>query len=345
MASEIETKQRRVIGRGRYLEVVDEEGWEYVRRHSTSGVVVIVATTDDGQLVLVEQPRIPVHRRTIELPAGLAGDGPDNGDESMEQAATRELEEETGFQAAHWRRMFEVPSAVGMSTELATFYRATGLTRVGAGGGDATEQITVHVVNVADMASFLSEKEASGLLIDSKVYAGLYLLSAEKQARVTSTSVPGGRQAIAEVDRSVMVPPAALAATPSPRVPFNLTLDQPQGPLPFVPRLDSDGGVSWEYEVSPDHFNPYAVLHGGVVMALLDSAMGHAVADRVHAGGRFNAAAQMNVNFLAAVRTGKLRARARVVKVGKRLAVAEAWAESSDGTVVATASSTHTLLP
>ncbi|MES1165375.1 MAG: PaaI family thioesterase [Verrucomicrobiota bacterium] len=129
--------------------------------------------------------------------------------------------------------------------------------------------------------------------------------------------------------------------------PFNLVLDQPQGPLPFVPRADPDldGGVVWEYVVDSAHFNPYASLHGGVVMALMDSAMGHIVAAEVHPHGRFNAAAQMNVNFLAPVRSGVLRARARILKLGKRLAVVEAWVVLGDGTRVATATATHSLLP
>jgi uncharacterized protein (TIGR00369 family) len=130
-----------------------------------------------------------------------------------------------------------------------------------------------------------------------------------------------------------------------PPTPFNLMLDRPQGPLPFIPRADPAGGVVWEYTVSPEHYNPYGVLHGGVVMALMDSAMGHAVASVVHDDKRFNAAAQMNVNFLAAVRTGLLRARAHVVKVGKRLAVVEARAIADDGTLIATATATHSLLP
>lgn len=126
--------------------------------------------------------------------------------------------------------------------------------------------------------------------------------------------------------------------------PFDVRLDQPQGPLPFVPRADAAGEVVWEYQVDPAHFNPYGTLHGGVVMALMDSAMGHAVAARIHADGRINAAAQMNVNFLCAVRSGVLRARATVVRLGKRLAVVEARAESGDGTLVATATATHSLL-
>lgn len=130
-----------------------------------------------------------------------------------------------------------------------------------------------------------------------------------------------------------------------PATPFNLVLDQPQGPLPFVPRADPAGGVVWEYVVDPAHYNPYGVLHGGVVMALLDSAMGQVVAAAVHDQRRFNAAAQMSVSFLAPVRTGLLRARAQLVKRGARLAVVEARAVADDGTLVAIATATHALLP
>ncbi len=313
-----ESKEPRVLARGRYLELVDDNGWEYIRRHASTGVVVIVATTDDKKLVLVEQARVPVHRRTIELPAGLVGDELGTAAESMERAAVRELEEETGFQAAHWHLLFEGPSSVGTSSEVVTFFRATGLSRVGPGGGDSTEDIVVHVVSLRDIPAFLSQKVAAGLLVDPKVFSALYFLGAERPA---------------------------LEAPAAPGTPFSLVLDQTQGPLPFIPRTATDGGVVWEYTVVPDHYNPYAVLHGGVVMALMDSAMGHAVAAKVHAHGRVNAAAQMNVNFLAPVRSGTLRARARVVKIGKRLAVVEAWTESDDGTQIATATATHSLLP
>jgi len=137
--------------------------------------------------------------------------------------------------------------------------------------------------------------------------------------------------------------PAGTKAPPP--TPFATVLDQAQGPLAFVPRAADDGGVVWEYQVDPQHFNPYGALHGGVVLALLDTAMGHAVATKVHAAGRFNVAAQMNTNFLAPVYLGTLRARANVVKVGKRLAVVDARVEDGDGTVVAIATATHSLLP
>jgi uncharacterized protein (TIGR00369 family) len=117
------------------------------------------------------------------------------------------------------------------------------------------------------------------------------------------------------------------------------------GPLGFVPRESSPGTATWEYEVDPEHFNPNGVLHGGVLMSLLDTAMGHAVAEMVVHEGRFNAAAQMNVHFTAPIRRGVIRARAEVRKLGKRLAVVDAEATDDEGRVVGIATATHALLP
>jgi uncharacterized protein (TIGR00369 family) len=119
----------------------------------------------------------------------------------------------------------------------------------------------------------------------------------------------------------------------------------PTGLLGFVPRESGPGSAVWEYTVDTAHFNPNGVLHGGVLMALLDTAMGHAVAEIVVPQGRFNAAAQMNVHFLAPIREGVITARGEVKKIGKRLAVAEGEATDQDGRVVGLATATYTLLP
>ena len=79
-------------------------------------------------------------------------------------------------------------------------------------------------------------------------------------------------------------------------------------------------------------------------MALLDTAMGYAVATLVGPDGNFNVAAQMNVHFLEPVRAGTLSATATVRKRGKRLAVVEAEATDSDGRVVAIATASHSIL-
>jgi ADP-ribose pyrophosphatase len=165
-----------VLATGRYLELIDDRGWEFVRRVVASGVAVIVATTDQGELVLVQQRRAALGRATIELPAGLVGDHAGSADELMQQAAARELEEETGFRAARWRFLAEGPPSSGLSSELVTFFRASALTRVGPGGGDETEQITVHLIPLAEVPAFLARQAASGILVDPKVYAGLYFV-------------------------------------------------------------------------------------------------------------------------------------------------------------------------
>lgn len=123
-----------------------------------------------------------------------------------------------------------------------------------------------------------------------------------------------------------------------------MTAGIPRGPLGFVPQTAAPGTATWTYTVDPAHFNPNGTLHGGVVMALLDTAMGHAVAALVAPEGAFNAAAEMNTHFLEPVRAGTLTATARVRKRGKRLAVVEGEATDSEGRVVAIATAVHSIL-
>ena len=56
---------------GKFLALVKEGHWEYADRTNATGAAIIVAVTDEQKLLLVEQYRIPVHVRTIELPAGI----------------------------------------------------------------------------------------------------------------------------------------------------------------------------------------------------------------------------------------------------------------------------------
>jgi len=168
----------RVLATGRYLTLLDDAGWEYVTRAGVTGVVVIVAVTDDEKLLLVEQYRPAVHQRVIELPAGLVGDGDGHLGESLQVAAARELAEETGFAARELAPLAEGPIAVGLSDETISFFQAHGLTRVGPGGGDASESITVHQVPLPRLRAFLATCAADGLAVDPKIYAGLFLIDA-----------------------------------------------------------------------------------------------------------------------------------------------------------------------
>ncbi len=165
-----------VLAAGRFLELGHIGGWEFVRRRGVTGVVVIAALTPDGALILVEQWRPPVGASVIELPAGLAGDLADAPDEPLEAAAARELEEETGWTPGSLERVLTGPTSAGAAAEVATLFVARDLRRVGAGGGDGSEAITVHEVPIAEVPTWLRAREAEGALVDPKVLAALWLL-------------------------------------------------------------------------------------------------------------------------------------------------------------------------
>jgi ADP-ribose pyrophosphatase len=178
----------RVIATGKYLTFIERDGWEFVTRSGASGVVVLVAFTDAGKLLLVEQPRPALGRRVVELPAGLVGDEAGRRGEGLADAARRELAEETGYEAREMVQLAEGPVAVGVSDEVVTFFHAKGLLRVGPGGGDATEDITVFEVAPSELAAFLRDKARAGLAVDPKIYAGLYLV--ETAGRAGSAGAP-----------------------------------------------------------------------------------------------------------------------------------------------------------
>ena len=163
-----------VLAEGRYLRLLTRNGWEFVERRNTSGIVVLIAVTDDRKLVLVEQWREPVEARVIELPAGLAGDVPGAEHEALTEAARRELIEETGFDAGELEVVTVSPSSPGLTSETYTIFVARHLVRVSAGGGDASEDIVVHEVPVDGAEMWLEEQRRRGAMIDLKVYTGLH---------------------------------------------------------------------------------------------------------------------------------------------------------------------------
>ena len=164
----------RIIGSGRFLRLLSRDGWEYVERPIVSGIVVIVALTDDSRLLLVEQYRPSVQQRVISLPAGLVGDQPGQENESLATGAIRELEEEAGYRAARMDQLVAGPPSVGSCSDVTTFMRAGSLSKVSAGGGDEFEDIVVHEVPLGDVPRWLRAQAAGGRLLDPKIYVGLY---------------------------------------------------------------------------------------------------------------------------------------------------------------------------
>jgi len=168
---------RVTLYRGKFLALVKEGRWEYAERVGDLGAVVVVAVTAEQKLLLVEQYRIPVHRRTIELPAGIVGDEPAAASESIAGAAKRELLEETGYAAERVEMLMTGPASSGLTSEIITLMLASGLKRLQAGGGVAQEDITLHEVPLSQIDVWLAAKTSEGLLIEPKVYAGLYFLN------------------------------------------------------------------------------------------------------------------------------------------------------------------------
>jgi ADP-ribose pyrophosphatase len=160
---------------GRYLSLLERNGWEFVSRSNASKVVALVAVTEDTEIILVEQYRKPVAAVVIEIPAGLVGDH-DDPDESVLVAAERELEEETGYTAAKFELLMDCPSSAGMSDEIISFVIARGLTRTGPGGGDDSEDIITHAVALDRVNDWLDQQRADGKMLDPKVYSALHWL-------------------------------------------------------------------------------------------------------------------------------------------------------------------------
>ena len=152
---------------GRYIEAVKDGRWEYVRRKGEIEAAVILAIDEEDHVVLVEQYRVPVGARCLELPAGLVGDEEDG--ETVETAAIRELEEETGYRAERVERLGRFHASPGMTSEAFWLVRATGLTRAGDGGGAGDEDIAVHLVPRAEVAAFVAAKRAEGVAMDVKM--------------------------------------------------------------------------------------------------------------------------------------------------------------------------------
>ena len=169
-----------IIGEGKFLRMLKAGRWEFVQRVRSSGAVHIVAVTDARELVLVEQMRVPVRGRTLELPAGIMGDSAAFANETPLESALRELLEETGFQGTSAHLLCAGPNAPGLTSERSNLVRVKGLKRVHAGGGDESENITVHLAPLDGIRQWIERKQGEGLLVEPRIFAALYFILTEQ---------------------------------------------------------------------------------------------------------------------------------------------------------------------
>lgn len=159
-----------VMWEGRFIAAKRRGRWEYVGRTRGIHAAVILAIDEDADgrhAILVDQFRVPLNQRCIELPAGLVGD--DHEGEDAAVAAARELEEETGYRPDHMEMLGNFHSSPGMVSESFTLFRAHGLVRTGEGGGVEGEDIRVHRVPLKDIATRIAAWRAEGYAIDVKL--------------------------------------------------------------------------------------------------------------------------------------------------------------------------------
>ena len=168
-------ESRETLYEGEWLRLVRIGHWESCERtHAQGMAVIVIAVTPDDEVLFVEQYRVPLGARTIEMPAGLVGD--DRAEDTLAEAARRELIEETGWSPGRVDVLLVGPTSSGMSNERIAFVRALDLTRVGDGGGVDNENITVHRVPRADAPAWLMRKHAEGFELDLKLWAGLWMI-------------------------------------------------------------------------------------------------------------------------------------------------------------------------
>jgi ADP-ribose pyrophosphatase len=127
-----------VMWEGKYVCALKRGRWEYVSRVGDVRAVVIMAEFE-GKTILIEQQRIAVGGRCLELPAGRV------------------------------ERLGDFHASPGMVSESFTLVRAHGVTRSGEGGGTEHEDIKVHLVARADIPNFVEQKRAEGFAIDVKL--------------------------------------------------------------------------------------------------------------------------------------------------------------------------------
>ncbi|MGH8692030.1 MAG: PaaI family thioesterase [Burkholderiales bacterium] len=105
------------------------------------------------------------------------------------------------------------------------------------------------------------------------------------------------------------------------------------------------GHAVFEITAGEQHYNPIGVVHGGIAMTLLDSAMGCAVQTHMPAGGGYTTLeAKTNLVRAVTAATGKLRAIGKIVHLGKRVVTAEGRLEDPAGKLYAHATTTCIVL-
>lgn len=145
------------------------------REHVNAGPAsVIIPITEAGKIIMIQEPRTPIGTVILALPAGKIEPG-----EDAQEAAVRELEEETGYLAKSIKFLLEYYPAVGYSDEKISIYLATDLEKTKQ-HLDETEDIKVVELPIEEVVEMLDRNE---LITASTMIALLHYLRYEKKEK------------------------------------------------------------------------------------------------------------------------------------------------------------------
>lgn len=104
------------------------------------------------------------------------------------------------------------------------------------------------------------------------------------------------------------------------------------------------GEAELAMELEDHHFNPQRIVHGGIISALADTAIGLALRS-ILAPGSTHRTAQLNVHFLAKGEGNRLVGRGRALHLGSRMGYGEGEVVDAGGKLLARATATFIVLP
>lgn len=171
--------EQRVLHRGRFINfridtVEDPQGKRHTREVVEHPGAVCVIPIVEGDVLLVRQWRTPVARVVLELPAGTLDLLPGGGTEDPDEAAPRELAEETGHRAASWRKLGRFWTAPGFTEEEMHLYLATELVPLSDyRGPDEDEYLDLVRIPWREAVALADDGEIE----DAKTLVGLFWLA------------------------------------------------------------------------------------------------------------------------------------------------------------------------
>ena len=131
--------------------VMEGESFREIVEHN--GGAVVAAVKEDGCMIMVRQFRKPAERVMLEVPAGKIDEG-----ETPEEAALRELKEETGYVAGSIQKLTEMYPSVGYSEEVLHLFLCTNLTP-GETDFDENEAIDIEEYPIEQLFSMVMNGE------------------------------------------------------------------------------------------------------------------------------------------------------------------------------------------